>query len=118
MHYVRLTLHILAATIWVGGQFTLGALVPVLRQAAPAAVAPVARRFAVLAWWAYAALIVTGVWNVAAEANEMNHGDWVTLWVKLALVAISGTAAFIHQRINQRAMIVAFGAISAISAIL
>ncbi len=29
---VRLFLHVLAATIWVGGQITLAALVPVLRR--------------------------------------------------------------------------------------
>ncbi len=29
---VRLFLHVLAATVWVGGQLTLAALVPVLRQ--------------------------------------------------------------------------------------
>ncbi len=30
---IRLFLHVLAATIWVGGQITLAALVPVLRRA-------------------------------------------------------------------------------------
>jgi putative copper export protein len=32
---IRLFLHVLAATIWVGGQITLAALVPVLRRCCP-----------------------------------------------------------------------------------
>jgi len=31
---IRLFLHVLAATVWVGGQITLAALVPALRGAA------------------------------------------------------------------------------------
>jgi hypothetical protein len=34
---IRLFLHVLAATIWVGGQITLAALVPLLRRFGPAA---------------------------------------------------------------------------------
>ena len=32
---VRLSLHLLGASVWVGGQIALGALVPVARQAGP-----------------------------------------------------------------------------------
>ena len=42
--HVRLFLHVLAATIWVGGQFTLAGLVPVLRPLGPDATRAAARR--------------------------------------------------------------------------
>ena len=32
---IRLTRHVLAAAVWVGGQLTLAALVPALRRAGP-----------------------------------------------------------------------------------
>ena len=41
---VRLFLHIVAATIWVGGQLTLAALVPTLRALGSEAPGAVARR--------------------------------------------------------------------------
>ena len=37
---IRLTLHVLAATIWVGGQLTLAALVPALDASGPRRVVP------------------------------------------------------------------------------
>ena len=37
---IRLFLHVLAATVWVGGQLTLAALVPVLRKAGAGFSAP------------------------------------------------------------------------------
>lgn len=42
---VRLFLHVLAATIWVGGQLTLAALVPALRGLGAGITATAARRF-------------------------------------------------------------------------
>ena len=61
---VRLFLHVLAATIWVGGQLVLAALVPVLRRAG--VVTEAARRFNQVAWAAFAVLVATGIWNIAA----------------------------------------------------
>jgi hypothetical protein len=46
LEVVRLTLHVLAATIWVGGQIVLLALVGPLRRTMPAPAAPASRVFA------------------------------------------------------------------------
>ncbi len=56
---VRLFLHVLAATIWVGGQLTLAALVPVLRRLGAQIPGAAARRFSQVAWPAFAVLIRT-----------------------------------------------------------
>ena len=50
---LRLFLHILAATVWVGGQLTLAALVPVLRARDPELPKLAARAFDKIAWPAY-----------------------------------------------------------------
>jgi putative copper export protein len=93
---VRLFLHVLAATIWVGGQITLAGLVPVLRRLAPEAPRLAARRFGVIAWSAYAVLVATGIWNVLAVRAQL-HGHYLaTLEVKIAVVAGSGIAAWAH----------------------
>jgi len=113
---VRLTLHILAATVWVGGQLVLAALVPVVRRAAPAALGAVARRFAVVAWWAFAALVVTGGWNMQ-EYPSLDHGQRVALVVKLALVLVSGAAALVHQRARATAVMAVSGALAALAAV-
>jgi putative copper export protein len=97
---VRLTLHVLAATIWVGGQIVLAALVGVLRRVAPEAVAPAARVFAWVGWPAFAVLIVTGFWNLQVSGRMapggMAGGYGATLLVKMALVLLSGLGAALH----------------------
>lgn len=94
---VRVFLHLLAATVWVGGQLTLAGLVPTLRSSAPDAVRPVARRFAALAWPAYGVLVATGVWNlVEIDVADTSTAYQVTLFVKLAVVAASGVGAAVH----------------------
>jgi hypothetical protein len=52
--------------VWVGGQITLAALVPVLRRLGAEIPRAAARRFNQVAWPAFAVLILTGVWNVIA----------------------------------------------------
>ena len=87
---VRLSLHVFAACVWVGGQVTLGGLVPTLRREAPQVLAGVARAFARLAWPAYALLILTGVWNVAAVHAGQASSAWTVVFaLKMVLVAVA-----------------------------
>lgn len=94
---IRLALHILAASIWVGGQLVLGGLVPALRPAGPERVRAVARSFQRLAWPAFGVAVATGVWNlIAIDAANRSREWWTTLLIKLVLVSASGIAAALH----------------------
>jgi len=95
LEVVRLTLHVLAATIWVGGQIVLLALMGPLRRIAPAAIAPAARTFAWVAWPAFAVLVATGVWLIAA-AGTQSDAYRTTLMVKMVFVVLSGVGAALH----------------------
>ena len=95
---IRLFLHVLGATVWVGGQVALAGVVPVVRRfGGIEAARAVARRFELIAWPAFGLLIVTGIWNLFAVNVADQSGVYVTtLIVKLILVAVSGTAALGH----------------------
>jgi uncharacterized membrane protein len=93
---IRVTLHVLAATIWVGGQIVLAAVVWPLRRAAPEGVVPVARAYAWVAWPAFAVLILTGFWSMSASGLMLDPASRTTLMVKLVLVVISGAGAALH----------------------
>ena len=92
---VRLFLHVLAATVWVGGQLTLAGLVPALRGSLQMG-RVVARKFSAIAWSAYGVLIATGLWNVAAVHATLRGRYGTTLLVKIAIVALSGASAAVH----------------------
>ncbi len=96
--HLRVYLHLLGATVWVGGQIALAGVVPVLRRHAdPTVVRAVARRFQMLAWPAFALLLATGVWNlVAINVADQAGAFLATLMVKLVLVALSGLGAAAH----------------------
>ena len=95
---IRLFLHVLAATVWVGGQIALASVVPVARRLGGVDVTrAVARRFQLVAWPAFAILLATGVWNLFAENVGDQSGRYLTtLLVKLVLVAVSGACALGH----------------------
>ncbi|HLK74419.1 MAG TPA: hypothetical protein VKU77_12320 [Streptosporangiaceae bacterium] len=119
---VRLFLHVLAATIWVGGQLVLAALVPALRRFGADVTAAAARRFNQVAWTAFGVLIVTGIWNIVAVRSQVSHtGSYrTTLVVKLVVVAVSGVAAALHIRsrtARDRAICGTLTAISALAAL-
>ena len=114
---IRLFLHVLAATIWVGGQLTLAALVPVLRRLGGEIPRAAARAFNRVAWPAFAVLVLTGVWNVIAERGKITGSYEVTLVVKLVVVVISGVTAALHARARSAAGLAVFGALTGISAL-
>jgi putative copper export protein len=114
---VRLFLHVLAATIWVGGQLTLAALVPVLRGSGEDVPRVAARQFNRVAWPAFAVLVLTGVWNIVAERDEITGAYRTTLIVKLVVVVISGVSAFLHARSRSRVGLAVFGALTGVTAL-
>jgi len=73
---VRLSLHVLAATIWVGGQFVILGLLPTVREFGEGAPRKIAQAFGRLSWPAFWLLVATGVWNYLA----INHSDASSSW--------------------------------------
>ena len=115
---IRLFLHVLAATVWVGGQLTLAGLLPALRPLGPEATRAVARQFERLAWPAFAVLVVTGIWNlVEVDITDTDTEYQVTLAVKLVLVAASGIGAALHRRAASTLVLAIAGAAGALGAL-
>ncbi len=113
---VRLFLHVLGATVWVGGQLTLAALVPALRRLGPDVPRAAARRFNVVAWPAYGLLVVTGAWNIAAS-GPMTASYRATLIAKLVVVAASGITARLHARSKSTVGLATWGALTGLTAL-
>jgi putative copper export protein len=113
---LRLFLHVLAAAVWVGGQLTLAALIPVLRAAGAEVPRAAARAFSRIAWPAFGVLVLTGVWNVVAEGGkgpDYQH----TLALKCTLVVASGAAAYLHARVASRRAMAVLGALAGLTAL-
>ena len=111
---LRLFLHVVAATVWVGGQLTLGALVPVLRRAGADVPRMAARQFGRIAWTAFAVLVATGVWNLASYDETDRHGFAATISLKLTFVVLSGIAAVVHSNARSRMWLALGGAAAAL----
>lgn len=114
---IRVFLHVLAATVWVGGQLTLAGLVPGLRGISPDAPRVVARRFNRIAWPAYGVLVATGIWNILALEPDWSDEYGTTLIVKLGVVLVSGVTALLHARARSKVGLAVFGALTGISAL-
>ena len=86
-------LHVLGATVWVGGLITLGALVPAVRRATDdrEVLRSMARRFGVISWTALGLQVATGLWMA------MDRFPWsTTLNWKIGLVLVSALLAAWH----------------------
>ena len=114
---LRLTLHVLAAAIWVGGQFTVLGILPTARALGPEAPKAVARAFSKLMWPAYAVLIITGVWNISATHAGQPSNWQAVLGAKMAVVVLAGVAAFVHTRVNSKSAVAIWGAVTGLTSI-
>jgi putative copper export protein len=114
----RLILHMLAATVWVGGQFTVVGLLPTIRTLGEDAPKAVGRALGRLLWPAYALLVVTGFWNIGALTVKDASSAWkAVLMVKIAVVAVAGVAVFLHQRASTRRATAVWGAVGALASV-
>ncbi|HEV3266559.1 MAG TPA: hypothetical protein VG014_13620 [Acidimicrobiales bacterium] len=109
---IRLTLHVLAATIWVGGQFTVAGLMPTVRGLGEDASKKVARVLAALLWPAYVGLVGTGIWNVSTFTFKDAPSAWkAVLMIKIAVVVIAGVGVFLHQRSTSKRGLAIWGSV-------
>jgi putative copper export protein len=114
---IRVSIHVLAATVWVGGQLTLAGLVPTARGLGEGAAKALAQAFARIQWPAFAVLVITGFWNVSATHAGQPRAWQVVLGVKIAVVLIAGVAAWLHSRAGTKAGLAAWGAITALASV-
>ena len=114
---IRLTLHVLAASVWVGGQITVAGLVPTARKLGPDAGQRLARAFSRLSWPAFAVLIATGIWNVVAVRAGQPPSWQVVLGWKIAVVLVAGISAWLHGRARNRTALAVWGAVTSLSSL-
>jgi putative copper export protein len=115
---LRLALHVLAATVWVGGQIVMTGLIGPARGLGPDAPKTLARAFARLAWPAYVVLLVTGVWNVSAVGYSSQGSPWKgVLIAKIAVVVVAGLGVLLHQRATTKKGLAVWGAVGALASV-
>lgn len=114
---VRLTLHVLAAAVWVGGQLTLAGLVGTARRLGPEAPRSLARAFARISWPAYFVLLATGAWNVAATSAGQSSGWLALLAAKILVVLLAGLSAWLHARSRTPKGLAIWGGMTGLSSI-
>lgn len=119
MTAIRLFLHVLAASVWVGGQIVVGGILPTVRQLGDDAPRQVARAFNRLAWPAFGVLFATGIWNLFVALDEPDLPDDYHMWfgVKFLLVIVSGVGAAVHVKGGSKAALAAGGAMSSLGSL-
>jgi putative copper export protein len=109
---LRLFLHVLSASVWVGGQIALAGVVPSVKRVSPDATRAAARAFARVAWPAFAVVVLTGLWNLTeVDVTDTSTTYQVTLFVKILLAIASGAAAVVHTVGRSRPALAVGGAV-------
>lgn len=114
LYYINVTIHVLAAMLWLGGMFFLGVVgAPILRAVEPPALRQrlfqqLGTRARSLGWWAITILLFTGVLNlyfrgwlhwsgVLASPAFWRTGTGTALAVKLAAVTVMVVVSAVHD---------------------
>jgi uncharacterized membrane protein len=114
LYYANVTIHVLAAMLWLGGMFFLGLVgAPILRAVEPPALRQrlfqqLGTRARALGWWAIVVLLITGVlnlhfrgwlhWNgVLGSGAFWRTGTGIALAVKLASVTVMIVVSAVHD---------------------
>jgi len=114
---LRLSLHVVATCVWIGGQILVAALVPVMRGISDDAPRQMAQRFGMVAWPAFGLAVLTGVWNLLALPSGLSTAYHVTLGIKVLLVVVTGFAAFVHTRTSKASVRGATGGIGLLASL-
>ena len=110
---LRVFLHVIAASVWVGGQLVLVWVLPTVRDLGEDAPRRVARRFDLVAWSAYVVLVATGIWSLlVVDLGDTSTSYHVTLGLKLIVVAASGIGAAVHRAVPSTVALAVGGAAS------
>jgi hypothetical protein len=116
MEALRLFLHVLAASVWVGGQLVLLGVLPAARQLGEDAPRRLAVAFRRIAWPAFTVTVVTGLWNLVLIPLDQLAHPWIEL--KVLAVTLSGIGAAVHQVAKgNRLLLAAGGATSTLFAV-
>ena len=98
MEQFVLFLHIVAASVWVGGQIVVAGLVPTVRGFGEDAPKALATAFNKVAWPAFGLAVLTGLVNVLLMGmDELAHP---LIEIKVMLVLFSAVGAVVHQTAN------------------
>jgi len=118
---LRLSLHVFAATIWVGGQFVVLGLLPTIRGFGDTAPRKVAQTFGRLSWPAFWLLVATGVWNYLAINHSHATASWNAVFgIKMVCVVAAGVGTYLHTKATspqRRGMFAGIAALASIAAL-
>lgn len=115
----RLFIHVVAASVWVGGQIAIAGVVGPVRAHDPSATRAVAYGFARVAWPAFALAVVTGIWSLL-ETDVANTSSkyQATLMIKILVVAFAGMFAAVHSMGKSKVALAVGGAAGLVASLL
>ena len=118
----RLSLHVLAATVWVGGQFVVLGLLPTVRTFGEDAPRKIAQAFGRISWPAFWLLVATGVWSYLAIHHSHASASWNAVFgIKMLCVVVAGVGTYLHTKASspkRRGMFAGIGALGSILALI
>ena len=114
----RLFLHVIAASIWVGGQFVVAGIVPGMRRSHPEALKTLAQGFGRVAWPAFGVVVITGMWSLMdIEIQNTSSAYQSTVLLKIGFAVVAGIAAAIHAGGKSKVALAVGGALGAVCSV-